>query len=448
MTLSNSTAGGTWSTSSSTIATVGMATGVVTGLSLGTTIISYTIMGGCGPASITKNVTVTNTAYPGTVYGPDSVHTGSSITLVDSVSGGTWSSSNPAVATVSATGVVTGITAGTVTISYAVTGCGTTAYATKVVTVTTFDGISGNVVFSTPSYYGSVKVWLIHYDPTLMTLTAVDSMVGYCAADTVFYQFTGLATDSFRVKAAISDSMFTSTGYIPTYHNSFFYWHDADVINHTSGTSDVHKDINMIAGTPTPGPGFISGSVLTGANRGTSLGTPVAHLRMICLTSAGAVTQMVFTDASGNYTFSNLPYGTYTVFPDSLNYITTPITGITLSASASIYTAGAFLQHNMLKTITPGTLGFNNTPVSVATVTTFPNPASGKLNIVWNEKADEHASITISDITGREVYHSTITLTAGTGMTSINLASLTNGIYMVNVKSASLNYTNKVEVKH
>ena len=61
---------------------------------------------------------------------------GVSTPLTDASTGGTWSSSNPAVATVGSTGLVTGVftgstSAGTATISYIVGA----AYATVVVTV-------------------------------------------------------------------------------------------------------------------------------------------------------------------------------------------------------------------------------------------------------------------------------------------------------------------------
>jgi len=437
--------GGSWSSSNPAIASVS-GTGVVTGVTVGTATISLSFTGACGTVYSTHIVTVT-TGSVAPISGPSAVTVGATAAYSSSPAGGTWTSSATAVGSINTSGVLTGLVAGVTTISYTAISCGSPFTATKIVTVNSLDGISGNVNFSTP-YYGQVKVWLIHYDPTAMMLSALDSMTYYSSGgSSVYYQFTGLATDSFRVKAAVPDSFTSTTSYIPTYHLSHYYWHDADVINHTAGTSDIHQDINMLYGTSTSGPGFISGSVLTGANRGTALGTPVAGLHMLCMTSTGTVAQMTSTDASGNYTFSSLPYGTYTVFPDSLNYITTPLTGITLSASASTYTTGAFLQQNMLKTIAPGTLGIHNTPVSVATVTTFPNPTSGKLSLGWNEKADEQAAVTISDVAGRQVYQSSITMTEGTGMTSINLSSLVNGVYVINIKSASLNYTSKLQIQ-
>lgn len=53
------------------------------------------------------------------ITGPASVCTGTTINLADATPGGTWSSSNNSIATISSAGVVTGVAAGTVTISYA-----------------------------------------------------------------------------------------------------------------------------------------------------------------------------------------------------------------------------------------------------------------------------------------------------------------------------------------
>jgi hypothetical protein len=69
---------------------------------------------------------------PGNISGTSTVCVGSTTTLNSSVSGGSWSSSKPAVATISAAGIVTGITAGTSTISYK---AGSSPAATQVVTV-------------------------------------------------------------------------------------------------------------------------------------------------------------------------------------------------------------------------------------------------------------------------------------------------------------------------
>ncbi len=130
-TLTDATAGGVWSSGSTTIATV--TGGTVTGVTAGTTTISYTLTNTCGSATATKTITVNPLAIPGTITGATAVCAGATITLTDVAAGGAWSSSNTTAAVTG--GIVTGVTAGTDTISYAVTNtCGTMA-ATYTITI-------------------------------------------------------------------------------------------------------------------------------------------------------------------------------------------------------------------------------------------------------------------------------------------------------------------------
>jgi len=112
-TLSNSLGGGTWSSSAIGTASVIGSTGVVTGGTAGTADISYTMPTGC--FAVTP-MTVNST--PAVITGASTVCTGATTNLSDATAGGTWSSSTGSVATVSGTGVVTGVSAGTTTISY------------------------------------------------------------------------------------------------------------------------------------------------------------------------------------------------------------------------------------------------------------------------------------------------------------------------------------------
>ena len=139
-TLADGTTGGNWSSSNTGIASIGSSSGVVTGNATGTATISYAMPAGC---YVVTTVTVNQT--PVAITGTMAVCVGSTTTLSDATSGGTWTSSNPGQGTVgSATGVVGGITPGTPTITYTMpTGC----LATTVVTVNlTPAAITGTLV--------------------------------------------------------------------------------------------------------------------------------------------------------------------------------------------------------------------------------------------------------------------------------------------------------------
>ena len=112
--------GGTWSSSSPGIASIDPA-GLATGLSQGVTSIIYTVPGGC-----TSSYALTVNAAPVAISGTPVACPGTTTSLADASTGGTWSSSIPGTATIDAAGLVTGVAAGTTTIVYN-NGCGAPA---------------------------------------------------------------------------------------------------------------------------------------------------------------------------------------------------------------------------------------------------------------------------------------------------------------------------------
>ena len=118
--LTNATTGGSWSSNATGIATVGSATGIVSGIAPGVATISYRTSATCYAV---QQVTV-NTA-PAAIMGGNKVCIGSDLALTHAETGGTWSSSTPTRATIDATtGVVTGISAGVTYITYQInSGC-------------------------------------------------------------------------------------------------------------------------------------------------------------------------------------------------------------------------------------------------------------------------------------------------------------------------------------
>lgn len=120
---------GTWSSSNTTVATIGSTTGIVTGGTAGTTTVSYVINYNAG-CYATETVSVT--AAPPGITGTATDCQGSVTTLTDAAGGGTWSSENTSIATVDGSGDVTGVTAGTTMITYSASA---NCYTTDIVTI-------------------------------------------------------------------------------------------------------------------------------------------------------------------------------------------------------------------------------------------------------------------------------------------------------------------------
>lgn len=148
--LSCATGGGvSWTSSNSSVATIGSMSGVLTGISPGTAAITYTVASGC----FVKIFVSVNTV-PAPITGTLSLCSGNSGTVSSSTSGGTWLSANTAVATITGTGGIAAIAAGTANITYTLpSGCLTYAVVTVGLTPAAISGplsmcVGGNTALS------------------------------------------------------------------------------------------------------------------------------------------------------------------------------------------------------------------------------------------------------------------------------------------------------------
>ena len=113
-TFGSSPSGGVFTSSGAATLSIGSSSGIATGIAPGSASITYTLPTGC---LATTTAAVNLGAAP--ITGFPAVCQGSSVTLADLTAGGTWSSSNTAVAaTGTSAGAITGVAAGTATITY------------------------------------------------------------------------------------------------------------------------------------------------------------------------------------------------------------------------------------------------------------------------------------------------------------------------------------------
>jgi uncharacterized protein YjdB len=122
--LASTPIGGTWSTPSAGIAVD--ANGIVMASGAGTAVVSYILSTGCY-----SNATVTVDALPDPIAGIAPVCEQETIMLTDATTGGSWSTSDNAIASISTTGALTGEAQGNATITYTSSdGCIATVQAT------------------------------------------------------------------------------------------------------------------------------------------------------------------------------------------------------------------------------------------------------------------------------------------------------------------------------
>jgi len=196
--LADSTSGGAWTSADVSVATINPVSGVLSGVSTGTVIISYEVVNSCGTSFVVRDETISTTPAIGSIAGPTSTCVGSTITLTDATTGGVWGSTNTSIATAGAsTGVITGVAPGLVTIDYVYTGSCPLTISTSI-TITSgpaVDAITGTTsecigtsTFLTDGTFGGV--WSSG-STSIATVSATGTVIGIATGTaTIFYTIT------------------------------------------------------------------------------------------------------------------------------------------------------------------------------------------------------------------------------------------------------------------
>ena len=116
---------------------------------------------------------------------------------------------------------------------------------------------------------------------------------------------------------------------------------------------------------------------------------------------------------------------------DTLYYTTTNATGCTYPNNHIIH---ILADPESVSSI-------NNT----ASFTVYPNPATGNLNITWAAQSTGNGIVTISDVSGRTVYASSIEMSAA-NHARLDISSLKAGVYMISIQSGTGYYCSKLVV--
>ncbi len=504
--------GGSWSSATPAVASVGSSSGVVTGVNAGTAVIFYSI----APAGCNATRIVTVNPAPGPIGGAGAVCVGNVLGLADTAAGGIWTSSNPAIATIlsvgGSTGVVNGLAPGVVTVTYSIGSCAATASVTvnplpsvtitntpnscggstvlaasgtsvsyewlpaaglsctgcsiataapsggpvysvtgtdingcsktETITIPT-DRIFGHVLYGgTPPVSPRANVWLIQYDPADSSIMSVDSTVTCLDGAEQYYEFTAKPAGRYAVLARQEMGTPGISGYVPTYAGDKVHWFNSSAISHAPGGADGY-DVSMVYGNVPSGPGYIGGYLYAGDNSGN--GVLTAGVLVLLKDASGQVVTYTYTNSAGIFTFSGLALGTYTIYPEVFDYYTTT-SSVTLTATSVFQLDVTFKKDTGSHTIYPFTpSGVHQTFLPQDAVTIYPNPAHGVLNIS-SEKGLENASVSLYDVTGRNLLTENVKVSSG-AVARVDVSALSPGVYMVTVTGGGSFYTGRIVVE-
>ena len=265
----DATGGGTWSITNGTGSATITAGGVVTGSTAGTATVNYAVTSsGCTntqTAALTVNAMPVVAAIGG---GSTPVCNGSATSaFTDATGGGTWSTtSGTGSATITAGGVATGTSAGTVTINYAVTTSGCTTTQTAALTVNTCSTITlaSNTISAACIAPSQLKAPIQSFSLAASVSNANLTDVGftttgsYAQADITKYQLwysasnvlsgaTQLGVDLASSGTAGARSFAAFTSPTLTSGTTYYFWITVDVSASATSTNTIAS--NAVATT-------------------------------------------------------------------------------------------------------------------------------------------------------------------------------------------------------
>lgn len=445
VTLSAGASGGTWSSSSSDVSVVA---GVATGVSVGAAVVSYTISNSCGTAVDTMLVTVHPLPFAGTITGSNTLCLPSSVTLADTTTGGTWSSSNGNVSV--SGGVVTGIAAGTSVISYSVTNSCGTAVDTMQVSV--------SPVPEAGTITGSNMVC------QLASVTLTNSAVGgtWSSSNANVSVSGGVVTGITLGTSIISFNVTNSCGSATdTFLITVAPLPYAGVL---SGSHDVCQASSVTLSASVAGGTWsstsinttVDGGIVSGVNAGlsyilysvtNSCGTSVDTFAITVSPQPAACTitgedtvcegsnTMLVASVSGGLWSSSIPR--LGIIHPSGMFNAEGTGNVVISYQVGNGCGSAVVSHNiyMLPGGECGSLGAGSL------FSIWPNPTTGAL-IVELPASDKNTVIAIAEVSGRIV--KTVRPQSAGLQVPLNVSELAHGVYMISVETSGHLYHQKI----
>ena len=243
----------------------------------------------------------------------------------------------------------------------------------------------------------------------------------------------------FLLKAAFNTSSNNYANYLPTYY--------ANGANPILWSNAPHTDTPgyylfwMRQGTNPGGPGFVGGNVLQGANKGTAVGDPLEGRIMILTDMSDNAVAYTYTDANGEFSFSNIAHGSYKLFGDKWGR-NNPALYVTVDANNENINNIVFEENDTdFKGRYVWATNVTNVNSELSKVSVFPNPVQGQINIDGLNNISGDKVVTITSVTGAVIFNQTYNEGQQVSISANDMAA---GLYMLEVQTTVGNKTFKL----
>jgi len=245
-------------------------------------------------------------------------------------------------------------------------------------------------------------------------------------SDYGYYWFGYVLPGKYLVKISLTETSSSHGKFFSTYLGNKVNWSQAGIISLTNGNL-YEETVSLVpVREPATGPGMIKGFVNFEQNGEYS--PPPVNQTTVILADKDK-TPLVYTcpDASGYFSFSNLPLETYFVSADATGKPSTVIT-VTLTDSAPV-------AEGINLTIFGGNVSGvpEELMADLAITRVFPNPIRDLMSMQVFSSRDIPVTLRINDLSGKSCHISYHQLGNGLNLIQIPVVALGSGMYVLSL---------------
>jgi len=293
-----------------------------------------------------------------------------------------------------------------------------------------YAGTPGSIVYGEVTANGlgidEGEITLFSEDPTTGAWTAVYT-TGIDSAG--YYFFYNVIPGTYYILAAPTSSSIYFATYAPTYYVNSVFWSTATQIVLGAPANPYDIELAPLAG-PAPGGGSISGIITEGA-KFTTQGPPVPNIEILLLDMSNQTLDVTYSDAAGQFSFSNLAMGSYKVYAEIGGLPTIPYL-VTLTTAAPD-------NNNVTLVRTPNgiTTGITEKPLvaEFSNLSVYPNPAKDVITVAVESGKLTSFTAELFDLTGKRVMMEQLSFSTGKISHQLQLNDLFPGVYTLSLTS-------------
>ena len=277
--------------------------------------------------------------------------------------------------------------------------------------------LGGNVIADQDKMYlGHVNAYRL-MDNEIMDMYTVDII------DTLgFYFILPIVYNDYYIHATPKSNSVYADEFAPTYYGNKLHWEDAITVFLANSIFDAGINMTQLISTGI-GSGNLQGKISCQTKAIQS--DQVADILVLLLNESSQCIDYKYSDQSGIFQFSDLPFGTYNILVESVGKTMSPATFILNGEEPSIEDMNFVISGDEI------VMGLNELlPQYVNFVSDiFPNPVINNTNLEINTSKQTQVSAILINTRGKTIFDSQNQLITGSNKLTIDMKNLPSGAY-------------------